>query len=174
MHWRHCLLLWVVAAATLTSPPRPALAQDIIRGDIKPLAESSVQLVVDSQQPLGQLIDSAARPFYRLTGWAADVQSSSGTGVRQLVAFLNGPSGRGQLLGWARYGLPRPDVATALNNPAATASGFELVWQVADMPLQVDPVGQSTLYIYAQTDQGWVVTRVPVALSMWADGGRDH
>jgi hypothetical protein len=172
VRWALCLLACVVGAATPTSPPRFAHAQDLIRGNVRPLAETSLQLVVDSRQPLGQLSDSLRGPFYRISGWAADVQATSGTGVQQLVVFLDGPSDRGRLLGWARYGLPRPDVATALNNPGASASGFELVWPVADMPLQIEPVRQSTLYIYADTEQGWVLARVPVALAMWADGGQ--
>jgi hypothetical protein len=146
-----------------------AAAQDIIRGEVKPLAESTVQLVVESHQPLGQVGDSLRGPTYRITGWAADLSAGDSPGVRQIVGFLNGPSGRGRLLGWARYGLPRPDVGTALNAPGATPSGFELAWRVADMPLQVEPVRDHILYLYLETADGWVVARVPIAVATWAD-----
>jgi hypothetical protein len=164
-----CCLISVLGGALLTAPP--AAAQDIIRGDVRPLAESAVHLVVESHQPLGQVGDSLRGPSYRNTGWAADLSAGDSAGVRQIVGFLNGPSGSGRLLGWARYGLPRPDVGTALNAPGATPSGFELVWRVADMPLQVEPVRDHTLYLYLETADGWVVARVPIAVATWADSG---
>jgi hypothetical protein len=151
---------------------KPATAQDLIHDPVRPVSDTSLQVVLDSPQPLRQLNDNALGPYYRLTGWAADVAGSASTGVRQVVAFADGPSGRGRLLGWARYGLPRPDVATALNNPAATASGFELVWRVADLPLQSETVRQIALYIYLDTPQGWVLARAPLAVSIWADSGQ--
>ena len=128
---------WTALLGLLLCAPAVAGGQDLIRGEVRPIAETSVHLAVDSPQPLGQLSDSSGAAFYRLAGWAADLQSTSGTGIRQIVAYLDGPAGRGRLLGWARYGLPRPDVASALNNPAASASGFELLWRVVDVPLQV-------------------------------------
>ena len=136
------------------------------------MGETSLQVVLDTPQPLRQLNDNALGSYYRLTGWAADVAGSGSTGVRQVVAFADGPSGRGRLLGWARYGLARPDVATALNNPAATACGFELLWRAADQPLQSDAVRPVALYLYLDTPQGWVLARLPLTVSIWADGGQ--
>ena len=155
----------------LVGPRAPAAAQGLVRGDVRPLAETTVQLVVETPQPLGQRHDGGPGPFYRLSGWATDVQAATGTGIRQLVAYLDGPSGQGHLLGWARHGLPRPDVATALNSPGATGSGFELVWRAADMPLQTEPVRQYVLYVYADIGEAWALARVPVAIATWADSG---
>jgi hypothetical protein len=155
----------------VAGPWAPATAQDLIHDPVRPVAETSLQVVLDSPQPLRQLNDNALGSYYRLTGWAADVTGPGSTGVRQVVAFADGPSGRGRLLGWARYGLPRPDVATALNNPAVTACGFELLWRVADLPLQSESVRQVALYLYLDTPQGWVLARAPLAISIWADSG---
>ena len=118
----------------LASATGAVRAQDVIHGDVRPIAQTSVRLVVDSPQPIGQLNDAAIGATYRLTGWVADLRARSGTGVRQLVVFLNGPSGEGRLLGWARSGLPRPDVGIVYNNPdlAASASGGRPRWEVAN------------------------------------------
>ncbi len=161
----------VVALLALAAAAAPAGAQDLIHGDVQPLASTTIQVVIDTAQPLRQLSDSGSGPYYRLSGWAADVRATTPPGVRQIVAYLDGPSGRGHLLGWARYGLPRPDVGSALNDPAATPCGFELVWHAADLPLQTEPVRQTTLYLYLDTGQGWVLARLPLAISIWADSG---
>ncbi len=162
----------LLAAIAAVGAPGGARAQDLVRGTVKPLDESSVRLVVDSRQPLGQIGDAARGPSYQIAGWAADLGAGGGTGVRQIVVFLNGPSGSGRLLGWARYGLPRPDVATALNAPELARSGFELTWSVADMPLQAEPVREHTLYVYVETADGWVLARVPISVAIWADSGQ--
>jgi hypothetical protein len=157
----------VLLAAAVAAPA--SQAQDLIRGPVTPLDQSTVQLAVDSRQPLGQVGDPAHGPSYRLRGWALDVQPGSGPGIRQMVAYLDAPADRGRLLGWARYGLPRPDVGTAFNNPALARCGFELTWPVADLPLQIEPVRTYTLYLYVDTGGEWVLARVPVALALTAD-----
>lgn len=161
--WGLAIGLWLLGGSVGT-------AQDLIGSGVRPIAETTVQLVVDSPQPLSQRSDAAGGPFYQLVGWAADVRATRGTGVRQIVAYLNGPAGRGQLLGWARTGLPRADVGTALNNPATNASGFDLRWRVADLPIQAEIVREYPLYLYAQTDESWVEVRLPIRLATWANG----
>ena len=168
-----CAWLAALVVVLVAVPARPARAQDLIRGEVTPLDRSAVQLVVDSRQPLGQIGDPEAGPSYRLRGWAADRHAPSGPGIRQLVAYLDGPSGHGRLLGWARYGLARPDVALAYNDPALAPCGFELTWRVADLPSQVEPIRSYTLYVYLDTAAGWVLAQVPVALALWADDGQD-
>ncbi len=170
---RRLLLAGLALLATAGWPPA-ARAQDLIRGTVTPLEQSSVQIVVDSPQPLDQITDSPDSTSYRLRGWAVDLHALGGTGVRQIVAYLDGPSASGRLLGWARYGLPRPDVAQAFNAPALAPSGFELSWPVEAIPLQGEPVHQYTLYLYLDTVDGWVLARVPVALATWADSGQDQ
>jgi hypothetical protein len=152
--------------------PSPLRAQDLIRSAAQPIAESTVQLVIDSRQPVGQTGSGTDAAVYRVSGWASDVRDLNGTGIAQILAYLDGPSSRGRLLGWARHGLARPDVAVALNNPAAARSGFELSWRVADMPPQVQPVHQYTLFLYVESSQGWVVAQVPVLLASWPHSGQ--
>ena len=165
----HRLLLAALVALALALTPRTSHAQDLIRGAVIPLDQSSVQLAVDSRQPLGQVGVPDTGPSYRLRGWAVDLGVLGGPGIRQIVAYLDGPSDRGRLLGWARYGLPRPDVGTAFNDPALSRCGFELTWPVADLPLQTEPVHAYTLYLYLDTSRGWVLARLPIALALTVD-----
>ena len=172
--WRRGIV-WVWAVVCVVGlGAAPAGAQDIIRGNVRPLADSGVQLVIDSRQPLGQIGDSQREPAYHISGWAADLRGRDGPGVRQIVGFLNGPSGSGRLLGWARLGLPRPDVAIAFNAPALTPAGFELAWRVADMPIQVEPIREHTLFLYLEVGDGWVVARVPIQVATWTDSGQSQ
>jgi hypothetical protein len=168
MPLRRCVIALLIVLAGAAAPAA-SQAQDLIRGPVTALDQSGVQLAVDSRQPLGQVGDPVAGPSYRLRGWAVDVQAAGGPGIRQMVAYLDGPSDRGRLLGWARYGLPRPDVGTVFNDPGLTRCGFELSWAVADLPLQVEPVRAYTLYLYLDTGRGWVLARVPVSLTLTAD-----
>jgi len=163
-------LLITLLALTAGFAPAAGQAQDVIRGPVIPLDQSSVQLVVDSRQPLGQVGAGEAGPSYRLRGWAVDLRALDGPGIRQIIAYLDGPSNRGRLLGWARYGLPRPDVGTVFNDPSLARSGFELSWPVADLPLQTEPVHAYTLYVYLDTATGWVAATLPVTLALAADG----
>ncbi|HZR99181.1 MAG TPA: hypothetical protein VFE37_10765 [Chloroflexota bacterium] len=163
------LPLLALAALALALVSRTGQAQDLIHGPVTPLDQSSVQLAVDSRQPLGQVGTADGSPGYRLRGWAADLQALDGPGIRQIVAYLDGPSDRGRLLGWASYGLPRPDVGTVFNDPALARCGFELTWPVADLPLQTEPVRAYTLYLYLDTVHGWVLARLPVSLALTAD-----
>ena len=48
-------------------------------------------------------------------------------------------------------------MATAFNDPALMRCGFELTWPVAELPLQIEPVHQYTLYLYLDTTGGWVL-----------------
>jgi hypothetical protein len=163
-------LLVTLLALAVGLFPAASQAQDLIRGPVIPLDQSSVQLVVDSRQPLGQVGAGDAGPRYRLRGWAVDLGALDGPGIRQIVAYLDGPSDRGRLLGWARYGLPRPDVGTVFNDPSLTRCGFELSWPVADLPLQTEPVHAYTLYVYVDTANGWVAATLPVMLALTAEG----
>ncbi|HEY7063720.1 MAG TPA: hypothetical protein VII06_19735 [Chloroflexota bacterium] len=162
------MVVALVALAAALGPP-PARAQDLIHAPATPLDQSTVQLVVDSRQPLGQIGDPDAGPSYRLRGWAIDQRATGSPGIRQIVAYLDGPSDRGRLLGWARYGMPRPDVGTVFNNPTLAPCGFDLTWPVSELPLQVGPVRTYTLFLYLETADGWVLARVPVAVTLTAD-----
>jgi hypothetical protein len=166
----HRLLLVALLGCAIALTPRAGQAQDLIRGPVTPLDQSSVQMAVDSRLPLGQVGDPDAGPSYRLRGWAVDLAALDGPGIRQMVAYLDAPADRGRLLGWARYGLPRPDVGTVFNDPALTRCGFELTWPADALPLQFEPVRAHTLYVYLDTARGWVLALLPVALTLTADG----
>jgi hypothetical protein len=170
-----CRLLRVaLVGLAIALAPRAGQAQDLIHEPAVPLDQSSVQLVVDSRQPLGQVGTLDDGPSYRLRGWAVDRQASGGPGIRQIVAYLDGPADRGRLLGWARYGLSRPDVGTVFNDPALARCGFELTWPAAELPLQTEPVRAYTLYLYLDTGRGWVLARLPVALALTADSTTEN
>src|SRR4051794_30450114 len=44
-------------------------------------------------------------------GWAVD-PANPATGIREVDVYLDGPPGTGTMIGQARYGLRRPDVAS--------------------------------------------------------------
>jgi hypothetical protein len=154
----------------LLALPGPVRAQDLVHAAVRPIAESTVQIVVDNRQPVGQQTDATRGAYYRIAGWAADIRAGSGA-IRQILVYLGGPSERGRLLGWARPGAARPDVAQALGNPGALNSGFELRWPVAETPLQTEAVKQYALFFYVETDEGWYVAEIPILLATWPEPG---
>src|SRR5262249_58749827 len=60
-----------------------------------------------------------------VVGWAVDLDAASGTGVERVLVFLDGDQSQGTPLGVARYGIERPDVVAALQNPGFLSSGFQ-------------------------------------------------
>jgi hypothetical protein len=161
------LAVWLLLLAL----PGTVRAQDLVHAEVRPIAESTVQVAIDSRQPVGQQTDAMRGAFYRIAGWAADIHGGSGA-IRQMLVYLGGPSERGRLLGWARPGASRPDVAQALNNPTALNSGFELRWPVAEMPLQTDAVKQYALFFYVETSEGWYMAEIPILLATWPEPGQ--
>lgn len=67
---------------------------------------------------------TVTQPFV-LQGWAADMTSSSGTGVDMIHVVAIRPDGTTLALGNATYGASRPDVAQYFDQPAL-APGFEM------------------------------------------------
>jgi N-acetylmuramoyl-L-alanine amidase len=109
--------------------------------------------------------DSSVGGSFEISGWAADKNSSSGTGIN-MVHIYDGPANGAQnMLGVANYGIARPDVASALGNGNLANSGFKFT---------VDPSrltqGQHTLYIYANNPEiGWKVATLK--LNITTSGG---
>ncbi|MHB1441232.1 MAG: N-acetylmuramoyl-L-alanine amidase [Candidatus Humimicrobiaceae bacterium] len=105
--------------------------------------------------------NSSVGGSFEISGWAADKNSSSGTGIN-MVHIYDGPANGAQnMLGVANYGLARPDVASALGNGNLTNSGFKFT---------VDPSrltqGQHTLYIYANNPEiGWKVATLKLNIT---------
>jgi hypothetical protein len=58
----HRLLLVALLGCAIALTPRAGQAQDLIRGPVTPLDQSSVQMAVDSRLPLGQVGDPDAGP----------------------------------------------------------------------------------------------------------------
>src|SRR5205823_12835297 len=93
-----------------------------------------------------------------VVGWAVDLDAASGTGVERVLVFLDGDQSQGTALGPAQYGIERPDVVAALQNPRFLNSGFEF---------QVDPAavppGAHRLVFYAVAPDG---TMLPSELAL--------
>ena len=103
---------------------------------------------------------------FEISGWAADKNSSSGTGIN-MVHIYDGPANGAQnMLGVANYGIARPDVASAFGNGNITNSGFKFI---------VDPSrltqGQHTIYIYANNPEiGWKVATLKLNITTAGSG----
>lgn len=87
-----------------------------------------------------------------ISGYAIDRNSGTGTGIDQVHIYLDGPYGTGSIIGAAQYGLSRPDVGNFYGDQRFTPSGWQLVWNTAN----VSP-GAHSLYLYAHrtTDNRW-------------------
>ena len=84
-----------------------------------------------------------------LSGWAADPQSASGTGISRISVWLDGAMNQGRLLGEIASFQPRPDIAALLGQRFLN-SGYRLRWNSAAVSN-----GAHTLYVYAQSGCGW-------------------
>src|SRR5581483_595640 len=63
-----------------------------------------------------------------ITGWAADISSTDGTGIDEVRISLDADPDQGGVPVSATYGADRPDIADLLGDPRFTASGFALAW----------------------------------------------
>jgi hypothetical protein len=96
--------------------------------------------------------DQSVPGNFLIAGWAVDLGSSAGTGVDMIHVWAF-PVGGGTpiFLGAGRYGIPRPDVATAFGNPRYTNSGFSL--QVTEGMLPKGALGTAYyLVAYARSN----------------------
>jgi len=97
--------------------------------------------------------------FATLSGWFVDKSAQGWTGADDLQVF-SGTMDSGTLLGHGTLGLPRSDVASALNNPYWSAAGWSAVIDPGGMAL-----GPNTLSIYIHTpDKGWWFTQLSVSV----------
>src|SRR5437016_1031922 len=87
-------------------------------------AQSSAMVMIDA--PSGGITITNGVPL-AIGGWAVD-PGGSGTGITSVDVYLDGPAGSGRLLGQARYGDMRRDVAAVTGHPEWTNSGFTLDW----------------------------------------------
>jgi hypothetical protein len=90
-----------------------------------------------------------------VSGWAADINAESGTGISEVRVALDADPDQGGVPVPALYGWQRPDVAELLSAPRFAPSGLALSWDATG----VAP-GRHTLYIQAHSACGWItVTR---------------
>ena len=77
---------------------------------------------------------SRTRPF-TISGWAADMGASAGTGMDAVHVWAYPTSGAPAVfVGAANYGVARPDVAAVLGNSRFTNSGYSLTATSGTLP----------------------------------------
>ena len=97
---------------------------------------------------------------FTISGWAADRNSSSGTGITAVHIYDGPANGAQNMIGVANYGIERPDVATAFGNGNLVSSGFSLSVDGSRLAN-----GRHTLYIYANNPElGWKYTTVNIVI----------
>jgi hypothetical protein len=136
---RRAWWILVVPLVTLVTGPPVAAQECDVRGAVETPAEQAI--VTD-------------RPVV-ISGWAADVAATTGTGISEVRVALDADPQMGGVPVPALYGWERPDIADLLGTPRLQPSGFALLWDAASVP----PV-RNTLYIQARSACGWIlVTR---------------
>ncbi len=140
-------LIALTAIMAFSFPALPALGQG---------ATSTTTMISIDAPTEGSTITNGVQ--IDIGGWAADTVGP-GTGVDMVRVYLDGRmDADGKLLGNANYGGNRPDVATALGNPAFQNSGFDLLWTPSGLM-----GGTHTLYVYAHSiANGWAYKTVTV------------
>jgi hypothetical protein len=154
-------IIAVIGVSVLLGVPAPAGAQQgLSHASWQPGPSSSgdnsyVGGVDTPSSGAGLGIDRLAR----LSGWFVDSSAQGWSGADDLVVYT-GTMDSGTSLGHGNVGLPRADVASSLNNPYWSASGWSAVIDPGGMPL-----GQNTLSIYLHTpSKGWWFTQLVVTV----------
>jgi hypothetical protein len=100
-----------------------------------------------------------------MSGWFVDKTAQGWSGADDVQVFA-GTMASGTSLGHGTLGLPRPDVASALNNTYWAASGWSAVVDPGALPL-----GQNSLSIYVHTPgKGWWFTQLSVTVGVSGGG----
>ncbi|HLI28979.1 MAG TPA: hypothetical protein VKZ60_18080 [Chloroflexota bacterium] len=94
-----------------------------------------------------------------ITGWAADLTASQGTGITAVRIALDADPEQGGVALPALYGWERPDIAALLGSDRYRPSGFAMAWDTSGLP-----PGQHTLYIQVRNACGWTGTTRTVTL----------
>jgi len=95
-----------------------------------------------------------------ISGWAADLSATSGTGIQAVRVSLDADPDQGGVPLPAQNGWERPDVAALLGSPRYSPSGFALTWDTTGVP-----PGQHTLYIQVRTACGWTANNRTVTVA---------
>jgi len=101
---------------------------------------------------------------FNVAGWFVDTTAQGWAGADDVQVWLGTMDGGGHLLFKPNFAQNRPDVATALGNPFAAASGF-----FGSMPLGALSAGPQTLLVYVHTPgKGWWFKQVSVNVASGA------
>ncbi|GAG70977.1 unnamed protein product [marine sediment metagenome] len=90
----------------------------------------NIKMSVDSLRQ-NEVIKEDKKKELRISGWAADSNVTDSTGIDKVEIYLNGPKGFGKLLGEAKYGLERQDVADFFGNPNYLNSGYSFTYDAS-------------------------------------------
>jgi hypothetical protein len=112
-------------------------------------AECDVRGIVESPTE-GATV--AAGPL-TITGWAADIVATDGTGIDQVRVSLDADPDQGGVPVSANYGMERPDIAELLGDPRFTGTGFALAWDSTSTT-----PGPHVLYVQVHGTCGWTGT----------------
>ena len=104
----------------------------------------------------------------QVAGWLVGTTARGWSGIDDVEVFLGLMNDGGIPLAHALFALPRPDVATALNNPYWSASGWG-----AQIPTASLFAGSNELTVYAHSpEKGWWYTQVHVVVAQGASNLR--
>ncbi|GAH23688.1 unnamed protein product, partial [marine sediment metagenome] len=109
----------------------------------------NIKMSVDSLRQ-NEVIKEDKKNKLRISGWAADFNVTDSTGIDKVEIYLNGPKGFGKLLGEAKYGLERQDVADAFGNPNYLNSGYSFTYDASSF----EPGSLHSFYVYPLSLKG--------------------
>lgn len=109
----------------------------------------NIKMSVDSLRQ-NEVIKEDKKNKLRISGWAADFNVTDSTGIDKVEIYLNGPKGFGKLLGEAKYGLERQDVADAFGNPNYLNSGYSFIYDASSL----EPGSLHSFYVYPLSSKG--------------------
>ena len=157
----------VLASGLAERPPAAALASRT--GGLLPRApgaEAWSVLGQDDGCDIRGLIDSPAEgaevPAAPLTisGWAADLASTEGTGIKAVRGSVDAPPDHGGRPLDVRYGIERPEVAELVGDERFVPSGFTVSWDASG----VAP-GPHVLYVQVLGACGWTAATRTVTVA---------
>ena len=126
----------------------PGENNNYIRKEIR--IDGAQQTAGNIQLYLESPTESIVEKQISITGWTIDTNSTDGTNIDRVEIYLDGPLGFGKLLGNAKYGLERGDVAEKFDNINYTNSGFKTILDISNLELG----SKHSLYIYSFTKTG--------------------
>jgi hypothetical protein len=139
------------APATAAQPAsaQATSAQPVAQAPIPPAQGGSAQIMLDVDAPTIGASIANGQGFF-VGGWAI----ASGASITSVEVYLDSSQGTGTPIGFARLGGARPDVASALGQPAAATSGYNFNW----IPRSVS-AGPHMITVLARASNGQSATQ---------------